>query len=383
MDRLMSACPACEQPNAATARFCSACGCPLVTRCSSCLTINARTRSVCHHCAAPLSLPAAEPKRDTASDALPVLDAGPDSLPTIPDGDLSLTLRVEAIDQPGGRLFNLPELDLADAIAEAVADADAPAPSPFPAIFDPLDDGANAAPAAPARRPVPAPVPSAPAATVRPALDPTALGVAALTAEAAAEPIPAAVPAPKVARSGMAEKKAERRASVRRARLRAQRKSAEAAAAAGATSDVLVLEPVHDARESLAKVLAMFGFGVHAVATVREAQALAADGQHVAAFLGLGPQDAQVAVFCSQLRAAARPSNRPLAVIALVDAGRHADRVRMELAGADKVLFRPVNRGHVARALEDFGVWLPKDPRAASRSARRAAKEAAEPSSTA
>ena len=43
---------------------------------------------------------------------------------------------------------------------------------------------------------------------------------------------------------------------------------------------------------------------------------------------------------------------RPLAVVAMVDQGRHTDRVRMELAGADEVLFRLTKYG-VGHAIGD------------------------------
>ena len=54
---------------------------------------------------------------------------------------------------------------------------------------------------------------------------------------------------------------------------------------------------------------------------------------------------------------------RPSALIAIGERDRHADRVRMQLAGADMVLFRPVSRGDLARALQACGLSLPHDPR--------------------
>jgi hypothetical protein len=44
---------------------------------------------------------------------------------------------------------------------------------------------------------------------------------------------------------------------------------------------------------------------------------------------------------------------------------RPADRVRATLVGADEFLVKPLQRGHIARALEACGVALPSDPRRA------------------
>ncbi len=160
---------------------------------------------------------------------------------------------------------------------------------------------------------------------------------------------------------GFAERKAEMRAAVRRARQRQQRRDS---VDAGERPEVLLLEPDDTIRAQLADVLAQFGFSARAVASVRDADALMQSAHFVATFIGLGDQDVQAVGLCTRLRAMPRAVDRPLAVVAMVEKDRHTDRVRMELAGADAVIFRPVNRGHVARALEDSGVRLPRDPRA-------------------
>jgi hypothetical protein len=41
--------------------------------------------------------------------------------------------------------------------------------------------------------------------------------------------------------------------------------------------------------------------------------------------------------------------------------------VRMQLAGADQTIFRPVGRGDLARALDACGLSLPHDPRQGDR----------------
>jgi CheY-like chemotaxis protein len=162
-------------------------------------------------------------------------------------------------------------------------------------------------------------------------------------------------PAPADAPADRAEAKARRRAAVRRAQQR------RAAPAPPALRDVLVLEPDTAARAQLCAVLEAFGFRPHLAVSVAEAEGLSLRCQHVAAFLGLGEDVQPAAELCRRLRDTRRL--RPTALIAIGTRERHADRVRLQLAGADQVLLRPVSRGDVARALEACGLGLPRDPR--------------------
>lgn len=176
--------------------------------------------------------------------------------------------------------------------------------------------------------------------------------------EPLAEPAtPAAAPAP----SPFAERKAEMRAAVRRAR---QRQLKRTAATAATSTGVLLLEPEPGSRERLALMLTQFGFDVQVASSLAEADRLVGQQHFVAALVGLGEQAARAASLCARLRTLPEAGERPLSVLAMIEADRHADRVRMELAGVDAVLARPVGRGQVARALEGCGVRLPHDPRA-------------------
>lgn len=327
----MSRCPACDHANADDVRFCGACGSPLVTRCPSCKTINARTRTRCHHCAAALhgetDRSTEESSDDTAVTAS--LSTLPLPLPVIETAavaaegdDVTLSLRVDS----------LPRTERARPMPRP------PQPVRFPVLLD-VDDSPPAEPKPAARKPEPKP-----------------------------EPPPAAAPAAAPERpepASLAERKAEMRAAVRRARQRQLRRMMPVAA--GARPEVLLLEHDPDTRTRLAAMLDQFGFSAHAVASVRDAEALVGSTRFVAVFVGLGHQDAQAVGFCSRLREETGTIQRPMSVVAMVEEGRHADRVRMELAGADAVLFRPVDRGAVARVLEDGGVPLPRDPRATRR----------------
>jgi len=153
-----------------------------------------------------------------------------------------------------------------------------------------------------------------------------------------------------------AAQKASRRARVRRAQLR-QRLPADGVLA----TDVLVLEADAGARAELCQWLETFGFRTHLASSAAEAEALSLRVANVAVFLGLGRDATAAADLCRRLRERVR--HRPQALIAIGDRDRHADRVRMELAGADAVLLRPVGRGDVARTLEACSVVLPRDPR--------------------
>ncbi|MCP5271800.1 MAG: zinc ribbon domain-containing protein [Burkholderiaceae bacterium] len=325
MNRLsLSQCPACAQVNPPRALACSACGTPLITRCPACDTINVRSRVRCHHCAAlldptasPQSVPA-DPPEPVEADVVPLLDAVDD---TVPD-DWVLALR--AVPEPprssgaASPMSPLPTLHLPD---DWLADRDAP-------------DVARLAP--------PAPPPSAAAATT-----------------AAVPAAPAPTTAPHTSTEGLAERKARRRAAVRDAQRRnpAQRTSTPA------TRDVLVLEADPRARADLCQTLLRFGFVPHVAVSAAEAAGLSRRQAHAVAFLGLGSDcdSADTEALCRSLHDL--PRGRPLALIAMADRQRHTDRIRMQLAGADHVLFRPVGRGDIARALDDCGLQLPEDPR--------------------
>lgn len=319
----MSACPACDQVNSHSANTCLACGSPLLARCPACHTINARSRERCHQCAALLARPA-EPVE-------------PDIVPAV----LLMSAPAEKVNAPAPG-----EARPAEGARESAPSAAPPLPStPAPLLTLRLGELPDLPdlPAAPARRTSPKLAP--------PDFPPIVFDEIKLPE----------LPPPVLSH---AEQKAARRASVRRAQQRHQRRTLTDP---GVRPEVLLLEPNGEVRAQLADVLKAFGFRARLVASVTEANALA-DGLHfVATFIGLAPQDSLASGLCTRLRATPRPSMRPLAVVAMVDRDRHADRVRMELAGADEVLFRPVHRGDVARALENCGLRLPHDPRAATK----------------
>ncbi len=306
----MAQCPACAQVNPDRALACSACGTPLVMRCPACDTINVRSRVRCHHCAALLD-PSVPPQ------AVPVGEAPPP--PVVP------TLRPPDDEVPADWVLSLRAQPL-DPVA-------APPPLAWPAL-DPAADWV-ADDDAPGRRP--------PAAASPPV-----------------QPVASAPQAPPL--EDLATRKVRRRAAVRRAQMHAQVPSRPAADTPAAI-DVLVLEADPTHRAALCETLSLFGFRPHAAISAAEAAGLCRRQRHVAAFLGLGSDvdAADTEALCRSLHDARR--GRPLALIAIGDAKRHAERIRMQLAGADRLLLRPVGRGDIARALDDCGLALPRDPR--------------------
>lgn len=321
MNRLsLSQCPACAQANPPQAMACSACGTPLITRCPACETINVRSRVRCHHCATLLD-PSASPQAAPPElpvlaelDVVPLLDPVDD---TVPD-DWVLALRAVP-DAPPARAATpavapLPTLQLP---ADWLADHEVHHPTALPSGT--AQDAALAGPAAPTAPPAVAP-PQAQA---------------------------------------LAERKARRRAAVREAQLRSQAQHHHTPS----TRDVLVLEADPRARADLCQTLTRFGFVPHVAVSAAEAAGLSLRQWHAVAFLGLGSDcdSTDTEVLCRSLHDL--PRGRPLALIAVADRRRHADRIRMQLAGADQVLFRPVGRGDIARALDDCGLRLPDDPR--------------------
>lgn len=324
MNRLsLSQCPACAQVNPPRALACSACGTPLITRCPACDTINVRSRVRCHHCAALLD-PTASPQAAPADapvpaelDVVPLLDPVDD---TVPD-DWVLALRAVP-DAPSARTAT-------------------PAMAPLPTLQLPADWLADE---------------EAPDLTMLqpgPAQDAAPPGSAAPTAPAA----PPAVTPPST--QALAERKARRRAAVREAQFKSQVEHNHTPS----TRDVLVLEADPRARADLCQTLTRFGFVPHVAVSAAEAAGLSLRQWHAVAFLGLGSDcdSSDTEALCRSLHDL--PRGRPLALIAVADRRRHADRIRMQLAGADQVLFRPVGRGDIARALDDCGLRLPDDPR--------------------
>lgn len=279
----MSQCPACQQEHGPQARFCSACGTPLVMRCPACDVINARTRDACHHCQAALHGPTT------------VIEA------TLDDAAPAPGWRLDLFDdlRPPAELPPLPVLDA----SIFVSDRDAPR-------MPPAEPPPAAAPAPPSAPPSP------------PALE-------------------------------RAEARARRRAAVRRALGRRQM--------APVVRDVLVLEADAAARAQLCAVLEVFGFRPHVAVSVAEAEGLSRRRVHGLALLGVGGDPDAAAALCRRLNESVRA--RPAVLIAVCDRDRHADRVRMQLAGADQTLMRPVSRGDLARAVEASGMALPQDPR--------------------
>jgi CheY-like chemotaxis protein len=344
----MALCPACEQANADDATSCVACGTPLVTRCPACNAINVRTRSVCHRCRAALRAAAAPAPPHAWSPTLVRDDAlnGPDTEPAV-----VLTLLDDALDGSAPAYWgNLPAGELARATLRAWAP---PTPDPAALRWPRLD---------PAERPPQPPTPdlASDAGRVPPAAPP---GTAAANAAAHADATPASIAASSaaaVAASMRQRAKAERRARVRQRQLRTQRDAL--GRAVGVPDEVLLLEPDTESRRSVCSVLEAFGFRPHVVASAREALACSLHRRYAAALLGLGhASDDDAAELCHRLRRL--PPFGATPVFAIGDAGRHADRVRMQLAGAHDTLLRPVGRGALAHTLQTHGVVLPRDPR--------------------
>jgi CheY-like chemotaxis protein len=344
----MSSCPACECENPSHARFCLACGTPLVARCPACEAINVRTREACHHCHAPLPglLPPADAARAVTPENAPgtpaALDAsaevsisGPHSMYETTDWQVFLREVPELVPE------RAPE---ADAEAGSAAGSEASTAPPSDPGADP-DAAPTLAPhLAPNLAPTGAPKPDRPAAAEdRPAAEPPA--------PAAARPLSPVE---------LARRRAEQRAAVRRTQQRRH-----AVPDAPTLRDVLVLEPDTDARIDLCAVLESFGFRTHVAVTVAEAEGLSLRHRHVAAFLGVGDDAALTAGLCRRLHDVAR--GRPSALIAVGERDHHADRVQLQLAGADQLLLRPLTRGAIARALMDCGLGLPDDPRHGAR----------------
>ena len=330
----MSSCPACECENPSHARFCLACGTPLVVRCPACDAINVRTRQACHHCHGPLP------------GLLPAPAAASETPPGVPDTTVQVSIsgphaQEETTDW---QIFLREVPDVPDVSIETVETAVGSGTDP--ATEQPLDGDT-----APAMVPLPGLDPSAPPPPGHP-------GSAAAPARAL-EP-PAAKVEAVLSPVELARRRAEQRAAVRRTQQRRH-----AVPDPPTLRDVLVLEPDTDARIDLCAVLESFGFRTHVAVTVAEAEGLSLRHRHVAAFLGVGDDAALTAGLCRRLHDVAR--GRPSALIAVGERDHHADRVQLQLAGADQLLLRPLTRGTIARALMDCGLGLPDDPRPGAR----------------
>ncbi len=155
--------------------------------------------------------------------------------------------------------------------------------------------------------------------------------------------------------------KSEARAAVRRARM------AHAPADVVQCPDVLVLDDSEIARVFLSKLLRIFGFQPHAVATSDQALDLLEKQPFAATFLDvvLGAHDsADGLALCQRIKSApVRPGLTPPVVVMVSGQARPSDRVRAQLAGCDGFLGKPLSRGDVARALENCGVPFPADER--------------------
>lgn len=135
-------------------------------------------------------------------------------------------------------------------------------------------------------------------------------------------------------------------------------------AAAPVPRDVLVLEEDDGARRRLCELLGGFGFEVHAVETLDQADALLKTRPFAAAFLDLvleGAEEGAGLELCYRIKQGG--PGGPTAVVVLAAQERPADRVRAALARSDVYLPGPISRGDVARALESCGVRLPADAR--------------------
>jgi CheY-like chemotaxis protein len=158
--------------------------------------------------------------------------------------------------------------------------------------------------------------------------------------------------------------KAARRAAVRRARMSAL---PHAPWSTLGPPDLLVLDEGAAARDPMIELLERFGFVVHRVHDIQQAQAAIAARPFAAALLNLAldarPNGA-AATLCRQVKRAPSPiPGRTAALILMADRARSTDRVRAEMAGSDAVLLKPVDRGQLVHVLENCAIALPNDPR--------------------
>lgn len=303
------------------------------------------------------------------------------------DADRTWILPLRDAELPASRLAALRQHIAGAPAAAAPAPAPArPAPPDMPAASKPMpsrrkrDDApdwptlGDPQPAAPAtalpsldaaREPEPpsvsatgsksaAAIPASRLASMLPAAAREALGPAGLAALD-----PAALAALQSRAPDHQRAKAERRAKVRQRQLQTQRRTL--ARAVDAPTDVLVLEPLVESRATICMVLEAFGFHPRIAGSAAEMLKNATRRRYAAVMLGIGTQRQEAPALCQQLLALPGLARTP--VFAIGDARHHADRVRMQLAGAVETLLRPVDRGALARCLQAHGIALPRDPR--------------------
>lgn len=154
--------------------------------------------------------------------------------------------------------------------------------------------------------------------------------------------------------------KAAARAAARRARLAT---AAEGANAAGQPRDVLVLDADLASGGELCALLERFGFQSWPVATLAEARDEIRKRPFAAMFLATPLDDDGVALL-GTIHALPVTAGRVAAAVFMVTSQLHpSDRVRAALAGVGEPLVKPLQRGTVARALENQSIALPADAR--------------------
>jgi CheY-like chemotaxis protein len=127
--------------------------------------------------------------------------------------------------------------------------------------------------------------------------------------------------------------------------------------------DVLVLDSDPAASGQLCTLLERFGFRADPVATLEQAADHLTAHTFAAMFLDMALDDDGIALL-QQIRALDAPTGHPPPVVFMVTARLDpADRVRAALAGVGEPLVKPLQRGVVARALENKRVTLPADAR--------------------
>ena len=175
-----------------------------------------------------------------------------------------------------------------------------------------------------------------------------------------AELAPPMAPPPPSAAKLQAEAKAAARAAARRARLA---NAAETGQAVEQPRDVLVFDRDAAANGELCALLERFGFHATPVVTLDDAFDEIAKRPYAAMFLDMPLDDDGIALL-QKVHALPVQAGRAAAVVYMVASQLDpADRVRAALAGVGEPLIKPLQRGVVARALENNRVTLPADAR--------------------
>jgi ActR/RegA family two-component response regulator len=196
-------------------------------------------------------------------------------------------------------------------------------------------------------------------ATELPTYDPEAITEPMPLAPEATIAPPYEPPAPSPAELQSAAKTAAR-AAARRARLAT---AAEGASAVEQSRDVLVLDADPVASGELCGLLERFGFHPWPVSTLAGVAAEIKTRTFAAMFLAM-PLDADGIALLGEIHRLPVAEGRNAAVIFMVASQLHpSDRVRAALAGVGEPLVKPLQRGAVARALENNSIALPADAR--------------------